>query len=197
MEHTPYDPAVMWWQYLAWGACGGVVVEALELSRGARRAGGRLWRVPGEPDLAALIASVVVRLLLSMLVALAAGLSHQVNGPAGAVAVGIAAPLLLELLAAQVAAGWTGGWAARFGWVSRIGRAAPFSWAARLGRALRGARAGEPQQAPGETEPTETEPDQIELMVPEALVRVAGTPGAGGSRNGKAGSYGKAGRDGG
>jgi hypothetical protein len=195
----------MWWQYLAWGACGGLAVEVLELSRATRRAGGRLWRVPGEPDLAALIASVLVRLLLSMLAALAAGLGHQVNGPAGAVAVGAAAPLLFELLAAQVVAGWPRGWAVPFGWVGRLGRA-PFARATRLGRTLRGRRAGKPQPAPGETErgeaePGETERDEVELVVPEALIRVAGPPGEsassnGSSSNGKAGGTGKAGKDG-
>jgi len=186
---------VTWWQYLAWGACGGLVVEALELGPAVRRAGGRLWRVPGEPDLPALITSVLVRLLLSMLAAVAAGLGHQVNGPAGAVAVGVAAPLLLELLA-QAVAGRPGGLAARLGWVGRLGRAAPFARAARFGRALSGARAGKSQPAPGETESEEAEPDQLELVVPEALIRASGRSGEGASVNEKAGGTGKAGRDG-
>jgi len=48
--------------------------------RGERVAG--LWQVLGEPDLPALVSSVLVRLLLSMLVVLAAELGHQVNRPA-------------------------------------------------------------------------------------------------------------------
>jgi hypothetical protein len=104
--------------------------------------------------------------------------------------------LLLEL-SAQAVAGWTGNWAARFGWVTRLGRAAPFARVARLGRALGGARAGRSQPAPGETEPDGTAPDQIELAVPEDLIRAAGLSGEGASVNGKAGSTGKAGRDGG
>jgi hypothetical protein len=205
----------MWWQYLAWGACGGLAVEVLEFSRAARRVGGRLWRVPGEPDLAALIASVLVRLLLSMLVAVATGLGHQVNGPAGAVAVGVAAPLLFELLAAQMVAAWPGIWVARLRRAAPFATAARFTGVARVGKALRGVRAGKPRPAPGETgqpppgetEPGEAERDENELVVPEALIRVAGSPGEGASRNGssngkaggtrKAGGTGKAGGDGG
>ncbi len=89
-------------EYALWGLFGGFAVEGLEFSRVIRRWGTWPWRLPGEPGLGPLAASVVIRLGIGAGLAAGAGSAHQVAGPFGAVAVGVAAPLVVEQLARTV-----------------------------------------------------------------------------------------------
>ncbi len=90
-----------WWQFLLWGAFGGMAVEAVEFYGAIRRTGDWPWQQPGEPRLGPLLVSVVIRVGLGA--GLAAAASHsQVSGPLGAIAIGVSAPLLIEQMGRQV-----------------------------------------------------------------------------------------------
>jgi hypothetical protein len=90
------------WEYMLWGAFGGLAVEAIEFSGAIRRIKNWPWRAEGEPPPLALAISVMIRVGLGVGLALATGQAGQIAGPMGAVAVGVAAPLLIEQMARQV-----------------------------------------------------------------------------------------------
>lgn len=90
------------WDYLLWGAYGGLAVEAIEFSGAIRRIKDWPWKVAGESPPFVLAISVMIRIGLSLGLTLAAGQAGQIAGPMGAVAVGAAAPLLIEQMAKQV-----------------------------------------------------------------------------------------------
>lgn len=90
------------WEYVVWGAFGGLAVEAIEFYGAIRRVKGWPWKVAGEPPPLPLAVSVAIRVGLGLGLALAAGQTRQISGPIGAIAVGVAAPLLIEQMAKQV-----------------------------------------------------------------------------------------------
>lgn len=91
-----------WWEYVLWGAFGGLAVEAIQFHGAIQRVKDWPWRTEGESSAPLLLVSVVIRVGLGLGLALAAGQTGQVGGPIGAVAVGVAAPLLFEQMARQV-----------------------------------------------------------------------------------------------
>lgn len=90
------------WEYVVWGAFGGLAVEAVEFYGAIRRVKDWPWKIKGEPQPFPLAASVVIRVGLGLGLALAAGQTHQISGPIGAIAVGVAAPLLIEQMTKQI-----------------------------------------------------------------------------------------------
>ena len=91
-----------WWEYVLWGAFGGLAVEAIDFHGAMHRVKDWPWRIKGEAPPLLLAVSVVIRVGLGLGLALAAGQTGQVSGPIGAIAVGVAAPLLFEQMAKQV-----------------------------------------------------------------------------------------------
>jgi len=91
-----------WWEYVLWGAFGGLSVEAIEFYGAIRRVKDWPWKTKNEPPPFVLAFSVVIRVGLGVGLALAAGQTGQVSGPMGAIAIGVAAPLLFEQMAKQV-----------------------------------------------------------------------------------------------
>lgn len=91
-----------WWEYVLWGAFGGLAVEAIQFSGAIHRCKDWPWRVKGEPGPFPLAVSVVIRVGLGLVLALAAGQTGQISGPIGAIAVGVAAPHLIEQMAKRV-----------------------------------------------------------------------------------------------
>jgi hypothetical protein len=84
------------WEFLLWGAFGGIAIEAVELLAAAKRAKALPWRVPGEVTFGVMMFCIGLRLLLGATVAVLLGSAGQVSGALGAVAAGVAAPLILE-----------------------------------------------------------------------------------------------------
>jgi hypothetical protein len=91
-----------WWEYVLWGAFGGLAVEAIEFYGAIRRLKDLPWKTKGESPPLALAVSVVIRVGVGLGLTLAAGLAGLVSGPIGAIAIGVAAPLLIEQMAKQV-----------------------------------------------------------------------------------------------
>ena len=90
-----------WW-YAAWGAFGGLAVEAIQFYGAIRRTGKWPWKTKGEPGPLPLLVSVIIRVGVGFGLALAAAQTKQISGPLGAIAVGVAAPLLIEQMGQQV-----------------------------------------------------------------------------------------------
>jgi hypothetical protein len=85
-----------WWELAAWGAFGGLSVEAIEFYGVIKSHKRWPWQLSGEPGAGPLAVSVFIRIGLGLGLAWAAGDTGQVPGPLGAIAVGVAAPLLVE-----------------------------------------------------------------------------------------------------
>src|SRR4051794_23075595 len=100
--------SVSWWEFVLWGAFGGLAVELLEFQGAIRRGGTWPWNLEDEPDLGPYLASIVIRIIVSAGIAWALGASGQVSGPWGAMAAGVAAPLTLEQLDRQLPASRSG-----------------------------------------------------------------------------------------
>lgn len=92
----------MWWEYVLWGAFGGLAVEAIQFYGAIRRAKDWPWRRKDEVRPFPLAVSVIMRVGVGLGLALATGQTGQVSGPIGAIAVGVAAPLLIEQMAKHV-----------------------------------------------------------------------------------------------
>lgn len=84
----------------AWGAGGGLLVEAWELYRAIRLAGGFPWQKDPEhePHPPALLVALVLRAALAFGIALAMAVGNQISGAFAAFAAGIAAPVILDQL---------------------------------------------------------------------------------------------------
>jgi hypothetical protein len=90
--------ARMTWEFIIWGATGGLAVELVEFYGAIRRVGNWPWNLPGEPRRSVLLVAVVIRIILGAILAGALGASEEVSGAMGALAAGVAAPLLVEQL---------------------------------------------------------------------------------------------------
>jgi hypothetical protein len=88
------------WSAFAWGACGGLIVEALELYRAVRRAKGLPWKKDPEhePGPSAVILMGLLRTLIGAVVALAMARANQISGALGGLGAGAAAPLIIDQL---------------------------------------------------------------------------------------------------
>jgi len=94
-------------QAAVWGLLGGFIVEALELLVASRRVGGWPWTRPGEPGVAPMVVSVVLRMAIGAILAAAAYGSGQVGGPLPALGLGVAAPLVIEKMTRTLSGGGT------------------------------------------------------------------------------------------
>ena len=93
---------MMWWEYAACGALGGLAVEATQFYRAILRFKVWPWEVKGESALPVLAASVVIRVGLGIIAAFVMGTAGTVSGVLGIFGVGVAAPLIIEQIMRQV-----------------------------------------------------------------------------------------------